>query len=220
MLIFSRTLLLAAFLLSGAVVALPGQSVSPQALGLNLALRSGEASKLVYINNARISEVSAFTSAAGRSHLKFTLSADGETHQAIIFAGEWKPEDQAILTKGIASLVGVWSTFANQPSLTVKKVSAAPYAPSATAAAKGNTVVRIDGAQVNVPSVQQFTSAAQKVHVTYTFSAGGKTYQGVVYAGTLTPALLDRLKAGKVTLYGSWSTFDGKPSFVTTRVEK
>lgn len=215
-----RALLIAGLLMFSAAAALPGVSTSPQALGLNLALKSGEVSKLVYINGAQIRNVQPFVSAAGRTHLKFSFTAEGEVHQAIIFAGEWKPADQAQLARGTASLVGVWDSFANQPSLTVKKVSATAFSPQGQAAPARAQVVRIDRAQVNVPSIRKFTSSAQKVHVTYTFTVAGKVYQGVVYAGTWTSATLEALRSGRATLYGTWSTYAGKPSFITTRVDR
>lgn len=206
-------------LLLGFAAALPGQPTSPQALGLTLSLRAGEAAKLVLINGVRVSGVQTYTSAAGRTHLKFSVGTPEGTFDAIMYAGDWTPADRRVLEAGTASVVGVWGTFANRPSLSVKKASASPLAPQAGGAATAK-VVRIDQVTVNPASVRKFTSAAQKVHVTYTFSVNGKTYQGVVYAGTWSTGTLDLLRSGAVTLYGTWSSFDGKPSFVTSRVER
>ena len=148
--------------------------------------------------------------------VKGTWAAKG---LAIMFAGDWTPTDRRALESGSASVAGVWGTFANRPSLTVKKVSDTPMGTQSAPAAAAQ-VVRIDRAAVNPASIGKFTSATQKVHVTYTFTVNGKTYQGVVYAGTWTSATLDALRAGMVTLYGTWSSFEGKPSFVTRRVDR
>ncbi|WP_158590254.1 hypothetical protein [Deinococcus sp. RM] len=214
-----RQVFCTALLLLGAASALPGQPTSPQALGVTLALRTGEAAKLVLLNSVRVSGVHTFTSASGRTHLKFTLGTSEGPFDAIMFAGDWTAADRRALESGSASVAGVWGTFANRPSLTVKKVSATPMGTQPVPAAAAQ-VVRIDRAAVNPTSIGKFTSAAQKVHVTYTFTVNGKTYQGVVYAGTWTSATLDALRAGTVTLYGTWSSFEGKPSFVTRRVDR
>lgn len=94
----------------------------------------------------------------------------------------------------------------------------APQAAPATAARK--PLLKIAAARINVASLKKFTSAAQKVHVTYTFTVNSKTYQGVLYAGSWSTPTLDLLRSGRATLYGRWSTYADKPSFVTEKVER
>lgn len=213
-----RTLFVAAALLVSPQ-ALPGKATTPQALGITLTLRGDEARKLVLIKEASASQVSLFRSNGGRTHLKFRIEAEGQTYEAIMYQGEWNAADRERLAAGPVDLVGVWGTFANQPSLTVKRVlTQSPQAAPATAAKK--PLLKIEAAQINVGSLQKFRSAAQKVHVTYTFTVNGKTYQGVLYAGSWSTPTLDLLRSGRATLYGWWSTYADKPSFVTEKVER
>lgn len=212
-------LLLVAVLLSGTFAgALPGRPTTPQALGLTLALSGDEARKLVLIEGAHASQVSTFHSNAGRTHLKFKIEVEGQTYEAIMYEGEWTPADQERLSAGTVHLVGVWGTFANRPSLTVRRVLT--RAPQVTATAAKKPLLKIVDAQINLASLQKFTSRAQKVHLTYTFNVNGKTYQGVLYAGSWSTPTLDLLRSGRATLYGTWSTYANKPSFVTEKVER
>ncbi|WP_019009575.1 hypothetical protein [Deinococcus aquatilis] len=218
-------MLLRAFLLTLALwgttsaSALPGQTTTPQALGITLSLRGDDARNLVVIEGARASGQTLFRSNAGRTHLKFKVAVEGQTYEAIMFDGDWKTADQSQLSAGPVRLVGVWDTFNNQPSLTVKRVLATKTAaPVVTSVSK--PLLKIAGAQINLASLQKYTSTAQKVHLSYTFNANGKTYQGVLYAGSWSTPVLAVLRSGRATLYGRWSTFDGKPNFVTERVER
>ncbi|MFD2609838.1 hypothetical protein ACFSR9_10380 [Deinococcus taklimakanensis] len=92
-------------------LSLPGKSTTPQAAGVpTLLMRSDEAEKLVYINNVKVSDVEAFTSRAGKKHLRFKATIEGKTYAAIMFEGDWKPADQAALQMGTVHLLGVWGT--------------------------------------------------------------------------------------------------------------
>lgn len=113
-----RTLFAAAALLSSPQAqALPGQATTPQALGITLALRGDEARNLVLLKEVRASQISLFRSSGGRTYLKFKIEAEGQAYEAIMYQGEWNAADREQLAAGPVDLVGVWGTFANQPSL-------------------------------------------------------------------------------------------------------
>ena len=213
----ARTLFLIAALLGGASMALPGQATTAQALGGGVNVRANDVGRLVLIERAVPSQVEVFQSRAGHQHLRFKASIDGQTYAAIMYSGDWTPADQARLGAGQVQLVGLWDTYANAPSLTVKKVLGG--APAPPAGAPGTApLLKIAGAQVHVTNIQKYSSAAQKMHVTYTFAVSGKSYQGVMYAGTWSSTSLSLLRSGRATLYGRWGTYQGKPNFVTERV--
>ncbi|GGK85708.1 hypothetical protein GCM10010844_00280 [Deinococcus radiotolerans] len=181
-----------------------------------MSLRGNEAQNLRLLSEARPSQVTVFRSASGRSHLKFNVEVEGKTYAAIMYEGDWTAADQERLKAGSVNLVGLWDTYANQPSFTVKRLlSQAPALPSTS-----KPLLKIASAQVNVASIKKFTSRNQKVHVTYTFTVNNKTYQGVVYAGDWSSVTLDALRSGKATLFGTWGTFENKPNFITQRVER
>ena len=203
--------------------ALPGNTTTPQALGLNLALRPEEQSQLVVIENARVSKVEAFRSQAGRDHLRFQISTDGESYPAIKFNTSYTQATAQALEGGPVRLVGIWSSYRGEPSFTVMKVLAqAAVRPVAGNQATGNvpagTLLRIDSAVITVASIEKYTSAAHKVHVLYNFKVGAKAYQGVLYDGDWTSKTLNVLRSGHATLYGTWSEYRSQPSFVTKRV--
>lgn len=215
----ARTLLLLAALLGGSSMALPGQATTPQALGVSVNVRANDVGRLVLIQRAVPSQVEVFQSRAGQQHLRFKASIDGQTYAAIMYSGDWTPADQARLGAGQVQLVGLWDTYANAPSLTVKKVLGGATRPVPPAGASGTApLLKIAGAQIHVANIQKYSSAAQKMHVTYTFAVNGKSYQGVMYAGTWSTPSLSLLRSGGATLYGRWGTYQGKPNFVTERV--
>lgn len=66
------SILLLGFSLCSFASSLPSQAMTPEAAGVSqLLLRSDERVKLVFINNVKISKLSAFTSQRGRKHLRF-----------------------------------------------------------------------------------------------------------------------------------------------------
>lgn len=200
--------------------ALPGQSTTPEAAGVpSLLMRADERSKLVYINNAQISNVEVFTSKSGNQHLRFNLKADNTTYSGIFFDGDWKKSDQALLSKGKASLLGIWGSFDGKPSFTAMYVAGSPIKPDPKVS---NTpkLLFIRDAKVNPATVDQFKSSNNKLHITFTFQANGKSYQGIVFEGIKDESTAKLLRSGRVTLYGTWSEYKNKPSFVVERVEK
>lgn len=42
----------------------------------------------------------------------------------------------------------------------------------------------------------------------------------MLYAGRWSTRTLDALRSGRATLYGTWGAYEGKPSFVTEKVER
>lgn len=215
------SLLVAVLMLSeGGAAALPGQSTTPAAAGVpNLTLRTDEWDRLVYINNVKVSGVEGFTSQAGRKHLRFQMNVAGTSYAGVMFDGDWKPADEVNLKKGAVHLLGVWGEFNNKPSFTAMRVFTSPIK-SDPKAPKGPQQVMMRGAQILPNTVAQFTSASKNVHLTYAFVVNSKTYQGVVYAGDWTPETAKLLKGGKANLYGFWAEYNGKPSFVTEKVDK
>lgn len=200
--------------------ALPGQATTPQAAGVtNLLLRSDEARKLVFINNVQILDFSPFTSQAGKKHLRFKMSVGGVSYNAVMFEGDWRPQDQAILKKGKAHLLGVWGAFDGKPSFTALRAVSQPITHNPKAAKAPATLV-IRNAQILTATVSQFESASKKQHITFSFVTQGKTYQGIVYEGDRSEDTAKLLRSGKVNLYGKWSEYNNKPSFVIERVEK
>lgn len=201
-------------------LSLPGQATTPQAAGVpNLLMRSDEADKLVFINGVKVGEVEPFTSQAGKKHLRFKMTVAGTTYPAVMFEGDWKPADQTNLAKGNVHLLGVWGTFGDKPSFTAMRVFTQPIKPDPKAP-KGPQNVMIRDAQILVSTITEFTSSAKKVHLTYSFTVNGKTYQAIIYSQNRTPEFSKFLRSGKATLYGTWAEYNGKPSFVTERVSK
>lgn len=210
------------FLCSPATLALslPGQSTTPQAIGAkNLLLRTDERDKFVFVNNVKASAVEPFTSSKGRKHLRFQMTVAGSTYPAVMFEGDWKPADQVNLQKGNVHLAGVWGKFDDKPSFTAMRVFTSLIKPDANAP-KVTPTLMIRNVQVHIPSVTQFTSTSKKVHLTFSFVTEGKNYQGVVYDGNWTSETAKMLKSGRANLYGTWAEYNGKPSFVTEKVEK
>ena len=202
---------------------LPGTPLSAVQLDATIKLSSDEARRLVLIRGAQISGLEQFQSKAGLTHLRFRVLAGGASYSAIAYQNDWTPATRRALESGHVDAVGVWNTFQGAPSFTLKSAVLA----KAQAAVPTNTVsstnaprdlLRIRGAVITPGSVQKFTAKSQAQHVSYTFVAEGKTYQGVLYAGTWNSAALDQLRSGRATLYGRWGTFEGRPNFVTTRV--
>lgn len=201
-------------------VALPGKITTPEAAGVpRLLLRSDEAKKLVFINNVKVKNVTPFTSQSGRKHLRFNISIDNTTYAAIMFDGDWKTVDQKILKSGKAHVLGIWTTFKNKPSLTVRKVMKQPIKPNPNAPKKPKMLM-LRSVKVLTDSVAEYKSKAQKKHVTFQFIVNQTTYQAIMYERDRTPQKVKILRSGRATLYGSWSRYKGKPSFVTERVEK
>ncbi|MDL2345710.1 hypothetical protein QOL99_16375 [Deinococcus sp. MIMF12] len=197
---------------------LPGVSTTPAQLGTTLKLRSGEASRLVLIRGAQISSLEQFQSKAGLTHLRFRLSSGGRSYSAIAYQNDWTPAMRQSLESGRVDAAGVWDTFQGAPSFTLKHAVAAGTQGAASPNSTSAELLRIRGAVITPGSVQKFTARSQARHVTYTFVAEGKTYQGVMYAGTWNSAALDQLRGGRATLYGRWGTFENRPNFITTRV--
>lgn len=198
-------------LLSFPASALPGTSVTPQSLNLNV--RSAQASRLVLLSDAHVSQVEAYRSQSGHEHLKFQITVAGVRYGAIEFDTPYSPAVAAGLQRGPVRLIGVWDSYQGEPSFTVLKVLGEPVS-SATA----GTLLRIDDAVISLSSIEKYTSAAHKVHVLYRFKVGTSSYQGVIYDGDWTSATLATLRSGHATLYGSWSKYRNQPSFVTRRV--
>ncbi|MFC3860254.1 hypothetical protein ACFOPQ_05685 [Deinococcus antarcticus] len=199
---------------------LPGQNTTPAAVGVpNLLLRTDERDKLVFINNVKVTRVEAFTSQAGRKHLRFQMNVGGTSYAGVMFDGDWKSSDQVNLQKGNAHLLGFWGKFNDKPSFSAMRVFTSPIKPNANAPKTEKTLM-IRDAQILVPTVAQFTSSSKKVHLTYSFVVNSKTYQAVVYDGDWTPETARQLKTGRATLYGNWAEYNGKPSFVTEKVGK
>lgn len=209
-------LLLFSMLLTGT---LPGQPTTPAQLQATLPLRPSDMSRLVLLRNAAITNLEDFTSASGRRNLRLTITVAGTPYAAVAYQGEWTPALRAALASGQADVAGVWATFQDAPSFTVKfAVPAGRVAAPKTDTASA-PLLRIRDARVTPGSVRKFVAQSQATHVTYTFTVGGKAYQGVVYAGVWNSSVLTRPRSGNATLYGRWGTFEGKPNFVTTRVE-
>lgn len=214
--------LMSSFLvLSSVALALPGQSVAPSAAGVAVTrLRGDESDKLVLIKARQITEVAEFTSKSGKKHLKFNF-VSGSQYPAIAFEGNWSAADQAILKQGKADIYGVWGTFNNAPSLTVYRIKSSQAAVQAVASTvTASKLLMIRDAKVNSATVDQFTSGAQKTHVTFHFTVNGKDYQGIVYDNYRKSNTSEILRSGRVTLYGTWTTYKGGPSFVVQRVER
>lgn len=85
--------------------------------------------------------------------------------------------------------------------------------------ASSKTRLIIRDAQINVGSIQKFTSKAGKVHIQYSFTVAGESYQAIVYSGQWNSTTLSRLRSGRASLIGTWTTYQGRPSFVTEQVQ-
>lgn len=82
-----------------------------------------------------------------------------------------------------------------------------------------NTLLIIRDVSISVNSIEKYISNAGKVHIRYTFFSQGRPYQAIVYAGKWNSTTLARLRSGRASLIGTWSSYKGAPSFVTERVE-
>lgn len=210
------------FLALSLTAILPGVSTTPAQLGTSINLRSSEVNRLVLIRGVQISGVEDFKSKSGLTHLRFRLTSGSTTYTAIAYQNDWTPEIRRALQSGRVDVAGLWDTFQGVPSFTLKHALVAGRpAPASTPAPRDTStgaLLRIRDAFVPPGNVQKITSRAQARHVTFTFLVGNKSYQGVMYAGTWNSAALDLLRGGRVTLYGRWGTFEGRPNFITTRV--
>ncbi|WP_188904856.1 hypothetical protein [Deinococcus aerophilus] len=200
------------FLALSLTATLPGAPTTPAQLGTSISLRSNEEGRLVLIRGAQTSGVETYKSKSGLTHLRFRLTSGGASYAAIAYENQWTPALRRALEAGRVDAAGVWETFQGAPSFTLKYV-VAPLSTATTTAARN--LLRIRDAFVPEGSVQKITRAQ---NVTFTFLVGSEIYQGVMYAGSWNSAALDLLLSGRVTLYGHWETFEGRPSFVTTRV--
>ncbi|HEX2864340.1 MAG TPA: hypothetical protein VHN99_07205 [Deinococcales bacterium] len=209
-----------------AAAALPG--TKPPASVLAPAARhvrsSSERAKLVWIASARITNVESFTSKAGKKHVGFTLTAGGETHDAIAYQGDWTANDLVQLRTGAAGLVGFWTTYQGQPSFTTKAIlkpqGAVPssFAANAEKAPDGTPLKKIAGASIT--NVETFTSQAGKKHLRFRLTVSGKSYAAIIYEGNWDAAMLARLKTGRATLIGYWDKYGNDDSFIVRQVTK
>lgn len=202
---------------------LPGVPTTPAQLGTTLNLGRSEAGRLVLIRGAQISGLEQFQSKAGLTHLRFRISAGGASYSAIAYQNDWTPAMRRALESGRVDVAGVWDTFQGAPSFTLKHAvltGAQAAAPANTTSSTGASrdLLRIRSAAITPGSVQKFTARSQARHVSYSFMVDGKSYQGVMYAGTWNSAALEQLRSGRATLYGRWGTFEGRPNFITTQV--
>jgi hypothetical protein len=223
-------------LLLGFCFALPGGQ--PPAEVLSRAIATGrvsqnEQARLRWIPSAHAEQVEVFTSSTGRTHVRFLLvNGEREAYRAIMYQGDWTPEDKALLEGGAVGLLGYWESYRGEPSFVAvwltpaeavtgataqasPPASAAPR-PSTTPAKPQPTLLQIR--QASVSKVEKFISQSKKIHIRFEFVVNGKRYRGIMFEGDWNTDYLNRLRSGKATLIGYWDTYEGSPSFVTKRV--
>lgn len=211
--------------LSTFVYALPGAQ-APQALinQISSRLRYGEAEKLVFVENADVRHVEAFTSQAENRHYSYLFTISHVTYAAIFFEGDWTTEQTALLESGNVNLVGWWDVYQGEPSFVTKLVlpSSAPenINTEASAASSEEKLLKIEDAAID--DLEKFVSKARKMHVRFTFTVPGyaEIYEGIVYEGDWNTDILDVLRSGQATLIGYWDSYEGEPFFVMLRVKQ
>lgn len=214
-------------LLSWAIAwAQPGVA-APAGLAIKVAeagrLLDGQHDRLVWIEDVRVSGLELYESQAGRRHLRFVATISGQPYAAIQYEGDWTDADRTRLTSGRAHLLGVWDEFRGEPSLVVKWVEEVggvyDVASVEQPANSPGVYVRIDGARPF--EVEKFVSRTLRMHARFQFTvdgAGADAYSGIVYEGTWTSELLDRLRSGQAVLIGYWDTSAQEPFFVVSEV--